>query len=169
MVNKKLNLTDTLVKVKEYLSLLPGEEEKERITQSIQGIILELKLLQERIARFPNESDRERISSATHILVSFFDSLKDDPLLAEILLPKKPKSRKPKSNTIDVNAVQQQLEMLPTEKILEELSKHKKDILLALSAKMNIPVNKKLTKNALADTIFKLGFANRRGYDLLKG
>ena len=43
------------------------------------------------------------------------------------------------------------------------------DTLLKLSIKMNITANKSLTKNALADKIFKLGFANRRGYDLLGG
>ncbi|MGQ3684762.1 MAG: hypothetical protein ACUBOA_07135 [Candidatus Loosdrechtia sp.] len=169
MAKKRYNLTEILAKIKESLSLLPGEEEKEEMTQSIQGIIQELKLLQERIARFPLESDKERISGATHVLVSFFDSLKDNPILAGILLPQKTKSRKQKSEAVDVNALQQQIEMLPTEKILEELAKHKKDTLIALSAKMNITANKKLTKEALADRIFKLGYANKRGYDLLKG
>lgn len=54
-------------------------------------------------------------------------------------------------------------------KLFGELTKHKKDILHELSAKMNITANKKLTKNALADKIFKLGFANKRGYNVLSG
>ncbi|MDO8745813.1 MAG: hypothetical protein Q7J76_11980, partial [Candidatus Brocadiaceae bacterium] len=87
----------------------------------------------------------------------------------EMLLPKKTKARKTAGSLVDIDALLKHLEELPTEKIFGELAKHKKDTLLELSAKMNITANKKLTKNALADKIFKLGFANKRGYDLLGG
>lgn len=166
---KKLDLIDTLTTVKECLSLLPGEDERQRMAQIIPEIIQELDVLRESIGHFPDESETHLVSNAIHTLVSFFDILKDKPLLAEMLLPKKVKPRKTKSIAIDVNTLQSQLEGLPTEKILEELTKHKKDVLIELSTKMNITANKKLTKNALADRIFKLGFANKRGYDLLSG
>lgn len=166
---KKLDLIDTLARVKECLSCLPGEAEKQRMSQMIPEIIKELGVLQEGIGRFPDASEKHQVSHAIHTLVSFFDTLKDKPLLAEMLLPKKVKPRKTKSSIVDVDTLQKQLERLPTEKILEELTKHKKDVLIGLSTKMNITANKKLTKNALADRIFKLGFANKRGYDLLSG
>lgn len=166
---KKLDLTDTLTKIKECLSLLPGETERQRMAHMIPEIIQELEVLRESIGRLPDASETYQVSHAIHTLVSFFETLKDRPLLAEILLPKKPKPRKTKSMAVDVHALQGQLEGLPTEKILEELTKHKKDVLVELSAKMNITANKKLTKDALADRIFKLGFANKRGYDLLSG
>lgn len=166
---KKLNLNDVLANIKEVLLSLPGVEGNQQIAETIQEIIQELNLLRERIAHFPDRSEREQIAGAANILASFFDSLKDKPLLADALFPKKTKAKKPKGSTVDVNALQQQLELLPTEQILEELTKHKKDTLLELCAKMGITVNKELTKDALADRIFKLGFANRRGYDLLKG
>jgi len=165
---KKIDLIDTLTKVKECLSLLPGEDERQRMAQIIPEIIKELDVLRESIGRFPDESETHLVSNAIHTLVSFFDTLKDKPLLAEMLFPKKAKPRK-KSSPIDINTLQSQLEGLPTEKILEELTKHKKDVLIELSTKMNITANKKLTKDALADRIFKLGFANKRGYDLLSG
>lgn len=166
---KKLDLIDTLTKVKECLSSLPVEAERQRMTHLIPEIIQELEVLRESIGRFPDESETRQISNAIHTLVSFFDTLKDKPLLAEILLPKKARSRKTRSSTVDIDTLLQQLEGLPTEKILEELTKHKKDILVELSTKLNITANKKLTKGALADRIFKLGFANKRGYDLLGG
>ncbi|MCF6154109.1 MAG: hypothetical protein E3K36_02420 [Candidatus Brocadia sp.] len=166
---KKLDLIDTLIKAKECLSLLPEENERQRITQIIPEIIQELDVLRESISRFPDESETRQVSNAIHTLVSFFDTLKDKPLLAEILLPKKAKPRKTKSSIVDIDTLQKQLEGLPTEKILEELTKHKKDILIELSTKMNITANRKLTKDALSDRIFKLGFANKRGYDLLSG
>lgn len=165
---KKLDLNATLTKIQEGLFLLPGEEEKQKFIQTIQEIIQELEIVRERIAHFPNKSEIEHVSGAAHTLISFFDSLKNNPLLTGILIPKGTKPRKPKSGAIDVGALQQRLEILPTEKIFEELIKQKKDTLLELSARMNIAANKKLTKDALADVIFKLGFANRRGYDLLK-
>ena len=126
-------------------------------------------MLREAVNQFPDESKVNNISGAIQTLVSFFDTIKDKPLLAEMLLPKKTKARKTAGSLVDTDALLKQLEGLPTENIFGELTKHKKDALLELSAKMNITANKSLTKNALADKIFKLGFANRRGYDLLSG
>lgn len=166
---KKLDLNDTLIKVKDCLSLLPDDQERQRITHSIPEIIKELDVLRENIDRFPDKSETQQVSSAIHTLVSFFDTLKDKPLLAEMLLPKKARPRKTKSSIVDIDILLQQLEGLPTENILEELTKHKKDILIELSTKLNITANKKLTKDALADRIFKLGFANKRGYNILSG
>ncbi len=166
---KRLDLKDTLAKIKECLPLLPGEEEKQKTTQIISELLQELEVLREAVNQFPDEAKVNNISGAILTLVSFFDTVKDKPLLAEMLLPKKTKARKTVGSVVDTDALLKQLEALPTEHILGELSKHKKDILLELSAKMNITANKKLTKDALADKIFKLGFANKRGYDLLSG
>jgi len=148
---------------------LPGEEEKQKTAQIISELLQELEVLREAVHQFPDESKINNISGAIQTLVSFFDTIKDKPLLAEMFLPKKTKARKTAGSLVDIDALLKHLEGLPTEKIFGELTKHKKDTLLELSAKMNITANKSLTKNALADKIFKLGFANRRGYDLLGG
>ncbi len=166
---KKLDLKDTLAKIKECLLLLPGEEEKQKTTQIISELLQELEVLREAVHQFPDEAKVNNISGAIQTLVSFFDTVKDKPLLAEMLLPKKTKAKKAAGGLVDIDALLKHLEGLSTEKIFGELTKHKKDALLELSAKMNITANKSLTKNALADKIFKLGFANRRGYDLLGG
>ena len=164
---KKLDLKDTLAKIKECLPLLPGEEEKQKTAQIISELLQELEVLREAVHQFPDESKINNISGAIQTLVSFFDTIKDKPVLAEILLPKKTKARKTAGSLVDMDALLKHLEELSTDEIFGELTKHKKDVLLELSAKMNITSNKKLTKDALADKIFKLGFANRRGYDLL--
>ncbi len=166
---KKLDLKDTLAKIKECLPLLPGEEEKQKTTQIISELLQELEVLREAINQFPDGSKINNISDAIQTLVSFFDTIKDKPLLAEALLPKKTKTTKTRSSVVDIDALLKHLEELPTENIFGELTKHKKDALLELSTKLNITANKSLTKNALADKIFKLGFANKRGYDLLSG
>ena len=166
---KKLDLKDTLAKIKECLLLLPGEEEKQKTTQIISELLQELEVLREAINQFPDGSKINNISDAIQTLVSFFDTIKDKPLLAEALLPKKTKTTKTRSSVVDIDALLKHLEELPTENIFGELTKHKKDALLELSTKLNITANKSLTKNALADKIFKLGFANKRGYDLLSG
>lgn len=168
-IRKKLNLNDALLQIKEYLLLLPGNEDRQRITQHITEIQRELESLRENINYFPDTPEMGQLSSAITTLASFFETLKDRHLLAESLFPKQAKAKRPKSNEIDIAALQQQLEQLATEQIPEQLMKHKKDTLLELSSKMNITANKKLTKDAIADRIFKLGFANKRGYDLLKG
>ena len=166
---KKLDLKDTLAKIKECLPLLPGEEEKQKTAQIISELLQELGVLREAVNQFPDEAKINSISGAIQTLVSFFDTIKDKPLLAEMLLPKKTKARKTAGSLVDTDVLLKHLEELPTDEIFGELTKHKKDILLELSAKMNITANKSLTKNALADKIFKLGFANKRGYDLLGG
>ena len=166
---KKLYLKDTLGKIKECLPLLPGDEEKQKTTQIISELLQELEVLREAVNQFPDEAKVNNISGAIQTLVSFFDTIKDKPLLAEMLLPKKAKAKKTAGSLVDTDALLKHLEGLSTENIFGELTKHKKDTLLELSAKMNITANKSLTKNALADKIFKLGFANKRGYDLLGG
>lgn len=164
---KKPDLIEALTKIKGCLPFLPKEDERHMMAQIIPEIIQELKVLQESIDHFPDESETHQVSDAINTLLSFFDTLKEKPLLAEMLLPKKTKPGKTPGIAVDINALQNRLETLPTEKILEELTKHKKDVLLELSAKMNITTNKKLTKHVLADRIVKLGFANKRGYNLL--
>ncbi len=166
---KKLDLKDTLAKIKACLPLLPGGEERQKTTQVISELLQELGVLRDVINQFPDEAKVNTISGAIQTLESFFDTVKDKPLLAEMLLPKKTKAKNAAGSLADTDALLRQLEASPTEHILGELAGHKKDVLLELSAKMNITANKSLTKNALADKIFKLGFANRRGYDLLSG
>lgn len=148
---------------------MPGADEKQKTTQIITELLQELEVLREAVNQFPDESKINNISGAIQMLVTFFDTIKDKPLLAEMLLPKNTKTKKSAGGLVDTDALLKQLEALSTEHILGELTKHKKDALLELSAKMNITASKSLTKNALADKIFKLGFVNRRGYDLLGG
>ena len=50
---KKLDLNDTLTKVRECLSLLPDDQERQRITHIIPEIIKELDVLRESIRSFP--------------------------------------------------------------------------------------------------------------------
>ena len=166
---KKTDLKDVLAKVKECLSLLPGEEDRLRFVQTISEIIKELQALQEGVQRFPDEAETRQVSHAVSTLVSFFETLKERPLLASALLPAKTTTRKAKVTAVDIEALQRRLESLPTENILEELLKHKKDVLVELSARLNVTASKSMTKDALADKIYKLGYANRRGYDLLGG
>lgn len=166
---KKIDLHDMILNVKEGLSLLPGDEERQRMAQQISEITAELDVLRDNILKYPHESEIHQVSGAILTLVSFLNSVKDKPLLAESLFPKKTKARKAKGITVDTDAVLNLLEGLSAEKIPEELAKYKKDTLVDLAAKLNISVNTKLKKDALADKIFKLGFANKRGYDLLSG
>lgn len=164
---KKLDLKAALAKVKECLQLVPGEEEKQKTVQIISEILQELEVLREAINQFPDVTKISDVSCAIQTLVSFLDTVKDKPLFAEMLFPKKTKAIKAAGSLVDIDALLEQLEGLSTENIPGELTKHKKDTLLELSARLNISVTRKLTKDALADKIFKLGFANRRGYDLL--
>jgi len=164
---KRLNILDTLFKIKEGISLLPGEEEKLRIGEEIREMISQLDYLRNAISLLPRESEKRDLSQAIHTLVSFVDSLKEQPLIAGTILPKEKKAGKAKQSAINVDGLLKQLGELDTDKLMGELSKHKKNTLLELSSRLNITANSKHTKDALIDKIFKLGFANRRGYDLL--
>ncbi len=168
---KKLVLKDALEKIRESLPQLPTADETQAALQTITDIINELETLRGRLAHFPGERDINQVSQAIHTVTSFIDSAKDRPILAEALFPTATKARKPKKEASppDVDSLMQLLQGLPTDGIVAELSKQKKDVLAALSAKLGISATAKLTKNALVDKIFKLGFANRRGYELLGG
>ncbi|MBF8278143.1 MAG: hypothetical protein HW390_3216 [Candidatus Brocadiaceae bacterium] len=167
---KKLVLKDALEKIRESLPQLPTAEETQAALQTITEIMNDLDTLRGHLARFPGEREVDQVSQAIHTISSFFDSVKDRPLLAEALFTTTTKARKPKKEASpDVDGLMQLLEGLPTGSIVAELSKQKKDTLVALSAKLGISATSKLTKDALVDKIFKLGFANRRGYELLGG
>ena len=164
---KKLNIHDALSKIKECISLLPGDDERERIGQDIYDMITELDTLRNNITQLPDEPEQRQLSQAIHTLVSFLDSLKEKPHLADIILPKLKKARKAKVSSVNIDDLFKYLEELPTDQLMGELSKHKKNTLLELSSRLNITANSKQTKDVLVDKIFKLGFANKRGYDLL--
>ncbi len=164
---KKLNIHDALSKIKECISLLPGENEKQSLSQDIQEMITELDTLRNNINHLPDESEKHQLSQSIHTLVSFLDSLKDKPHLADAILPKVKKAGIAKVSSVNIDDLLKHLEKLPTDQLMGELSKHKKNTLLELSSILNITTNSKQTKDILVDKIFKLGFANRRGYDLL--
>lgn len=164
---KRLNIQDTLLRIKEGISLLPGEEERLRIGEEIHEMISALDHLRDTISRLPRESEKRELSQAIHTLVSFVDSLKDKSLIAETILPKERKAGKAKGSAVNIDGLLKQLGELATDKLMGELSRHKKNTLLELSSRLNITANAKHTKDALVDKIFKLGFANRRGYGLL--
>lgn len=167
---KKLVLKDALGKIRACLPQLPTADETQAALQTIMEIMNELDTLRGHLARFPGEREVDQVSQAIHTVTSFFDSVKDRPLLAEALFPTTTKARKPKKEASpDVDSLMPLLEGLPTGGIVAELSKQKKDTLVALSVKLGISATSKLTKDALVDKIFKLGFANRRGYELLGG
>ncbi|MBI5307492.1 MAG: hypothetical protein HZB37_03935 [Planctomycetes bacterium] len=167
---KKVVLKDALVKIRECLSFLPTADETQAALQTITEIMNELDTLRGHLARFPGERETDQVSQAIHTVNSFFDSIKDRPLLVEAFFPAATKARKPKKEVSpDTDSLLPFLEGLPTGSIVAELSKQKKDILVALCAKLGISATSKLTKDALVDKIFKLGFANRRGYELLGG
>ncbi|MBM4054752.1 MAG: hypothetical protein FJ264_08795 [Planctomycetes bacterium] len=164
---KNLNIQDVLLKMKECIDLLPGKEEQQRMVQAIHELIMKLESFKESISRVPDESEKNRVLQAIHTVSSFFDSVKNKPLLAEILFPKQKKARKTSVRPVNIDDLLKQLEELQSDKIMTELSKQKKNILLELSSRLNITANPKLTKDVLIDKIFKLGFANQRGYNLL--
>ncbi|GAX61549.1 glucosamine 6-phosphate synthetase [Candidatus Scalindua japonica] len=164
---KKLNIHDALSKIQECISLLPGEDDKQRISKDIHDIITELNTLKNNIYLLPDESEKHQLSQAVHTLISFLDSLNDKPHLADTIFPKVKKAGKAKISTVNFDDLRKHLEELPTDQLMSELSKHKKNTLLELCSKLNITTSSRQTKDILIDKIFKLGFANRRGYDLL--
>ncbi len=164
---KKLDIHGALSKIKECISLLPGEEDKQKLREEIQDIITELDNLRNNINTLPDETGKEHLSQAIHTLVSFLDSLKDRPQLADVILPKAKKTRKARASEVNIEDLLKELEKLQTDEIMGKLSKYKKNTLLELSSRLSITVNSKQTKDVIVDKIFKLGFANKRGYGLL--
>jgi hypothetical protein len=135
-------------------------------------MIQALQTVREHLRTLPSEEERKRVSAASDVLERFLDSMKARPGIAVSLglAATKPSSLPRKREEADTNLVD--LEKLSTEEIQKKLLDEQEftiPMLHSLTRKLGLSSERNAGRRDLVDRIVKLGFANKRGYQLLGG
>jgi len=173
---KKKKETSILDFLAETVKSLPSDAEKEKIVKNIGIIIKYFQDLQERVKSLPDDDKKKEILSAIITINEFLLSAKDNPVLSAALglsyeraiSPKRVKKEIPPQTG---EKLFNELKSLPTDQIQQKLLDYKSvtmDELRALASYLGIKYPQRIKRQDLVDMIVKIGFANIRGYEILR-
>lgn len=158
------------------LNRFPNDVEREQVIKSLDVIITYFQDLREHVeSLLPNYKQKE-ILSAINVIRDFLFSAKENPPLAAALglyFEKPTSSKKPKRqiSLAEGEKIFNELRQLTTEQIQQRLLDYRgmsMDELRALATYLGIKEAEKISRQSLVDKIVKIGFANVRGYELLR-
>nr|MDO8081712.1 Rho termination factor N-terminal domain-containing protein [Candidatus Freyarchaeota archaeon] len=160
----------------ETLSKFPNDAEREQIIKGLDMGINYFQNLKERIKSLPNDYKQKEILSAIDTIKNFLISAKENSPLALALGPsfvKELSTKRPKKVLSPQvgEKLFNELKILPTEEIQQKLLDYKNismEELYALADYLGIEHQKRIKRQDLIDKIVKIGFANIRGYELLR-
>lgn len=155
---------------------IPSAEERQKLLESIDDLINFLRELRIRILNLPKDEERMPLMKATTIVSNFLERAHADPTLASMIglslgkdiARKKVGKQKVYLSEGELTSIVKEFESLPTEKMYERLESYAKNQLFGIAKHVGIHVNSRLSKADLIDKIVKIGFANIRGYRLLR-
>jgi len=172
---KKKRETSVLDFLAETIKSLPSDEEKKEIIENINIIIKYFQDLQERVKSLPNDDKKGEILSAITTIKEFLFSAKDNPTLSAALglsYERPIAAKRPKKEITPQTGEKlfNELKSLPTEQIQQRLLDYKitMDELRALASFLGIKHPPRIKRQDLVDMIVKMGFANIRGYKILR-
>lgn len=172
-MKRKQSIWDFLA---ETLGDFPDDSKKQEVIRSINRIIEYFSDLRERIRALPDSTQRSEIMAAVEIIREFTESAKDNPAVAAALgIVDKASGRARASRIVLPDLAGEKLfsdlKSLPTQEIQERLLDFKRTSmpqLRALAIHLGIKNPEKAKRDDLVDRIVKLGFANVRGYEMLR-
>lgn len=154
--------------VEKMVEAFPSEQEVKESVQAINSLIGFLERLKTILSEQPPQNVRQDVLKATAVLSAFLSSY-----TAKALFIEKPKAVR--SSTIAQAGAEQlfkELDSLPLDEIqrrlLDKTLYSVKD-LKSLATHLGIRMDKNFRREDIADTIFKRGFANPKGYEALGG
>lgn len=161
----------------ETLASLPDEAERDRLLKSLDAIIAFFSDLKRRVESLPSSSARAHTLTALEDIGEFLNRSKDNPVLATALglaydQELQRSSRAAPASSRSAEALLQEIKALPTGEIQERLNDYKRvsmNELHALARMLGLRYEDRMKRQDLIDRIVKIGFANIRGYDLLRG
>lgn len=173
---KKYLIFDTLIGALNYL---PNDMEREHFINNIDEIIKYLVSLKEKMQSLPRDEEQSKVLSSIGNITNFLQSAEKNPPLAVALgfgLSYENKIRtKPKREAVEshqsVEPLLNELKSLPTEEIQNRLLDYKKITMAqlhGLAFLLDIKYEQRIKRADLVDKIVKIGFANIRGYDLMR-
>ena len=177
MIERKKKMGPSILDfLDETIRSFPSDVEREKIVKNIDIIIRYFQDLQERVKSLPNGDKQKEILSAITTINSFLLSAKGNPALSAALglSYERPSSTKRVKKEIIPQTGEKlfnELKSLPTEQIQQKLLNYKSvtmDELRALASYLGIKHLQRIKRQDLVDKIVKIGFANIRGYEMLR-
>ena len=160
----------------ETMSEFPSDAERKEIMKNLNILIEYLQNLCDRVESLPKEDQQEKVVSAIATIRNFLVSSREKPFLAAALgqtSKKAMKSRKARKEVSPIfgQKVFDEIKTLSTERIQEKLLDYKRtsmDELRSLASYLEIKNPERIKRQELVDKIVKIGFANIRGYEILR-
>ena len=161
-----------LPSLRDMLSALPGQNEKQEIKNSFTVLIEFLSNVRDKLDALPAADDMKEVNLAIKKLEELFAQAGNNPLLASAVglrtpsLQKRSKLKMTDSDKTNAKAVLTKLESLPVDKIRSELTKEEfypMSQVRAIGSLMGLRSTAKLSRDALVHQI-ATKIANYRGY-----
>jgi hypothetical protein len=154
--------------VEKMVEAIPSEQQVQESIQAIDSLMAFLERLKAILRDQPPQNVRQDVLKASAVLSAFLSSHS-----AKTLLVEKPKAVRSSANAqAGADQIFKELNSLSLDEIqrrlLDKTLYSVKD-LKSLAAHLGIRVDKNFQREDIADTIFKRGFANPRGYQALGG
>ena len=154
----------------------PSDAERGQMIKSLDVIIGYFRDLREHVESLPLDHKQKEVLSAINIIRDFLQSAKENPPLAAALglyFEKPMTSRKPRRQISQAEGekIFNELRQLTTEQIQQRLLDYRgasMGELRGLAAYLGIKEAEKISRQTLVDKIVKIGFANVRGYEILR-
>lgn len=165
-----------LAGLRDLVSTLPSESEKQEVRSTFSELIAFLTSLRQTFDTIPSAEEMDETSKAIQKLDELFIKAENNPVVAKALgMPSKPKARKPKSSIAEEDIAKAKnmiasLESLSIDEIRGQLQSEKYSLseLRAMAPAVGIRSSSKLSREALAHQI-TMKIANYRGYRHLSG
>jgi len=173
---KKKKEASILNFLEEVVKHFPSDAEREQIIKNLDIIIGYFQDLKERVKSLPNESQQKELLSAITTINNFLLSAKDNTFLSTALGLSYEKAISTKREKKEIppqtgEKLFNELKDLTTEEIQQKLLDYKSvtmDELRALASYLGIKHPQRIKRQDLVDKIVKIGFANIRGYEILR-
>jgi hypothetical protein len=165
-----------------------SDTERDEAIRKIDAMMRELQEIREHLNALPSEAERRRIGDAATVMEQFLDTMKARPAVAlamglgvqrsqtnsrpqrELPVVEAQKTIPLARGRADVTAIIAELEQLTTENIQTRLLDEAEfpfSRLQHIARQLGVSTERGRDRLDLIDRIVKLGFANKRGYDLL--
>ena len=165
-------IEQTIAVARNFSESQASDAERAEAVAGLDAMIQALQTVREHLLTLPSEEERKRVGVASEVLARFLDSMKARPGVAVSLglATTKPSSLPRKREEADGGIAD--LEKLSTEEIQKRLLDEREytvPMLHSLMRTLGLSTERNVSRRDLVDRIVKLGFANKRGYQLLGG
>lgn len=150
---------------------LASEHERQEALIQLDAMIHALQDLREHLRAVPSPEERRQIAEAADTIEQFLVSMKARPeVAASFRMATAPKSSTVARKRENIGSLVEHLESKTTDDIQRALLNEREyslPVLQAIARHIGLTIDRSSDRSVLVDRIVKLGFANKRGYELL--